>query len=128
MTSLINNEGREITQQSEIKTEVNNFYKNLYTSKEHLIEDVNLEEKLCESTPKLTEDQAFSIEGLISFSEALSTLKKMQNNKSPGSTGFTTEFFKFFWNDIGHFVVNSINHSFETGEFCFQMGKQNGNF
>lgn len=117
MTSLINNEGREITQQSEIKTEVNNFYKNLYTSKEHLIEDVNLEEKLCESTPKLSEDQAFSIEGLISFSEALSTLKKMQNNKSPGSTGFTTEFFKFFWNDIGHFVVNSINHSFKTGEF-----------
>ena len=38
----------------------------------------------------------------------------MQNNKSPGSTGFTTEFFKFFWSDISYFVVNSINYGFEN--------------
>jgi hypothetical protein len=33
----------------------------------------------------------------------------MNNNKSPGSDGFSTEFFKFFWINLKSFVVNSIN-------------------
>ena len=40
----------------------------------------------------------------------------MQNNKSPGSTGFTVEFFKFFWKDLGHFLVKSLNYGFENRE------------
>ena len=40
----------------------------------------------------------------------------MKNNKSPGSTGFTAEFFKFFWKDLGYFVVKSLNYGFERGE------------
>ena len=40
----------------------------------------------------------------------------MQNNKSPGSTGFTTEFFNFFWKDLGLFIVRSLNYGFEIGE------------
>lgn len=32
-------------------------------------------------------------------------LKKMSNNKSPGSDGFTTEFFKVFWKYLGGFVI-----------------------
>ena len=39
----------------------------------------------------------------------------MQNNKSPGSDGYSVEFFKFFWNDLGHFLVNSINYAFSIG-------------
>jgi hypothetical protein len=40
----------------------------------------------------------------------------MSNTSSPGSSGFTAAFFKFFWSDLGHFLVRSINHGFETGE------------
>ena len=36
--------------------------------------------------------------------------------KVRGSTGFTTEFFKFFWKDLGYFVLRSINYSFEKNE------------
>ncbi len=68
-------------------------------------------------TPKLTEQQATSIEGLLSYSEISNTFKKMQNNKSPGSSGFTTEFYKFFWQDLGYFVLKSLNYGFEMGEF-----------
>ena len=39
----------------------------------------------------------------------------VENNASPGSTGFSNEFYKFFWRDIKIFVVDSINHSFKNG-------------
>ena len=44
------------------------------------------------------------------------SLKKMKNGKSPGSDGYTTEFFKFFWKDIGRFVFRSIKYGFIKGE------------
>ena len=40
----------------------------------------------------------------------------MENNKSPGSDGFTFEFFKFFWLQLGAFIVNSLNDGFRKGE------------
>ena len=40
----------------------------------------------------------------------------MKNNKSPGSAGFTSEFFKVFWNRLGAFVVRALNDGFEKGE------------
>ena len=39
----------------------------------------------------------------------------MKNDKSPGCDGFTVEFFKFFFKDIGHFLVRSINYGFSIG-------------
>ena len=40
----------------------------------------------------------------------------MKSDKSPGITGFTAEFFKVFWKQIGHFVLRSINCSYKKGE------------
>ena len=117
MTSLVNDQGIELTTPCGIKSEVNSFYQNLYKSREHLIQNVDLHERLNDTTPTLSDEQAYSLEGPISFEEASNTLKKMQNGKSPGSTGFTTEFFKIFWKDIGYFVVNSLNFGFLNGEF-----------
>ena len=43
-------------------------------------------------------------------------LKKSSNNTSPGFDGFTYEFFKFFWRDVGHFLLRAINVCFSKGE------------
>ena len=40
----------------------------------------------------------------------------MKNNKSPGSDGYTTEFFKFFWSDLKHFILEAINCIFTKKE------------
>ena len=40
----------------------------------------------------------------------------MKNDKSPGSDGFTAEFFKMFWADLGHFIVRSINYGYINKE------------
>ena len=47
----------------------------------------------------------------------------MQNNKSPGSDGITTEFYKIFWSDIKSYYVKSLNYSFENGDMTV-MQKQ----
>ena len=116
MSSLIDRNNIELLHPQEIKNEVLGFYKKLYSSQETQIENINLNDILKEDTPKLDDFQAMLIEGPITFSEASDTLKKMQSKKSPGSSGFTSEFFKFFWKDLGIFVVNSINFGFIHGE------------
>ena len=40
----------------------------------------------------------------------------MNNDTSPGSDGFTTEFLKFFWKDLGQFVLRSLNYAYANGE------------
>ena len=62
--------------------------------------------------PKLSEEQKNSLEGEVTYQETLAYLKTMKNNKSPGSDGYTTEFFKFFWLDLGIFLTRSINYGY----------------
>ena len=116
MISLINKNDDELFDFDLINQEVYNFYRDLYKSKEDSIENVDLNEILKPDTPKLTDDQALNLEGHITLEEAGNVLRKMNNNRSPGSTGFTVEFYKFFWKDLGIFIVNSINYGFDKKE------------
>ena len=57
-----------------------------------------------------------SLKGEIALDEASIALKNMKNNKSTGADGFTVEFFKFFWQQLGAIVVKSLNNGFRKGE------------
>ena len=46
----------------------------------------------------------------------LQVLNSMKNGKSLGMDGFTAEFYKFFYVDIGTEVLKSLNEAFYTGE------------
>lgn len=108
-------DGTFVTEQDDIVKETKSFYESLYMQEDQ-INDVNLEDLIQEheeNIPKLTEKQRNDLEGLISKEEVLSTLKRMKNGTSPGSDGFTVEFYKFFWNDLGSFLVRAINESFK---------------
>ena len=115
MPILINNEGLEICSQKEIAQEVKIYYESLY--KQRITEDVDLCDILPEDIPKLSDNQKYSLEGEITLEELKSTLKDMKNDKSPGSDGFSVEFYKFFFSDIGIFLLRSINEGFKSGEF-----------
>ena len=67
------------------------------------------------SIRKLTEEEKDNLEGEIGSFEAGEILKKMKNNKSPGSDGFTSEFLKFFWKDLKVFVIGSLNYGYSLG-------------
>ena len=51
----------------------------------------------------------------MTFQECGKALYNMSNKKSPGSDGYTTEFYKFFWKEIGHIVVKSLNNGYQKG-------------
>ena len=115
MPNLTRTDGSRTESESEIVEETKRYYKNLYS--ERVVTDINLEECLNRNNvPTLTNEQKQNLEGNITKAEAASALLHMKNNKSPGSDGFTAEFFKFFWKDIGDFFVRAINFSFNLGE------------
>ena len=115
--TLINNDKKEITDTQEIIKEQKNFYQNLYTSKIPL--DNIYKEKsdiftLNKDLPKVSEDNKEICDLPIALEECSKALQQLPNNKSPGSDGFTTNFYKFFWKDIKDMVFQSFQYSYET--------------
>ena len=106
-----------ITDQKSIENEIFEFYGDIFSRKECGIQSIHefLSPIIAHSCPKISEDQKNQMEGLITSDELTKYLKKTKNNVSPGSSGFTNEFFKFFWLDLKIFVTNSINCSYERG-------------
>ena len=45
----------------------------------------------------------------------------MKNGKSPGTDGLTSDFYKFFWIDIKHLVLDSLNYAYEKGELSIDQ-------
>ena len=109
MAFLEKDDGTVIYEQNELLEETKQFYKNLYEKRHMNIIDIDV---LVNHQKKLSDIQRDSIEGNITFREAADALRNMKDNKSPGNSGFTTEFYKFFFQNIGHFLVRSINHGF----------------
>ena len=91
------------------------FYEKLYDNVNEIIDDTPIENIIGENETKLSDAEAETIEGEITYAELAKVLKNMKNEKSPGLDGYTVEFFKFFWIDIGVFVLRSINYGYRTG-------------
>ena len=79
------------------------FYKQLYTSK---LTTTNTSHKVINSFiannhfPKISVTDKNNCDMPITMAECGKALQMLPNNKSPGSDGFTTNFYKFFWKDI----------------------------
>ena len=108
--------GEIITDQFQILNEAKLFYEQLYGCKDEQLTNVDLKDVLSDTeTNALNIQESNKLEGLLTYEEAGVTLKAMKNNRSPGSDGFSSEFFKVFWKYLGHFVVRSINYGFIKG-------------
>lgn len=97
--------------------EIENFYKNLYFSCDNKLYDVDISiivDKI--KVNLLDNDMLCKLEGIIIREEVFVVLKGMKNDKSFGIDGFFVEFFKFFWKDIGYFLIRLLNFGFSKGE------------
>ena len=115
MTKLTLNNGEEIYESKDIIKEVKMFYERLYSERQ--VENCEILD-MAQDIPVLTLQEKTSLEGEITLAEASLALKNMIFffYKSPRSDGFTAECFKFFWLQLGSFVVRSLNDGFKKGE------------
>ena len=74
--------------------------------------DVYLEEMNFRS---LSSNSTESMSGPVIKQERLIALLKMSNNKSPGSDGFSVEFYKVFWNDLNDLFLQSYQFLCDVG-------------
>ena len=67
--------------------------------------------------PKLDDREKQSCEGPMTYDECKKALFGMMNNKSPSVSGFSKEFFAFFWEELGDLIVCYLNQAQEVGRF-----------
>ena len=105
-----------ISDQKGVEGQIFRFYNKLYENKDDQLGNENIELFLNSNNYhfRLTEAQKKSMEGKISISELTSYLKKTKNNVSPGSSGFTNEFYKFFWRDLKYFILKAVDFAFDN--------------
>ncbi len=118
MYKLISEENNEIYKTKDLINEQQKYFSKLYkknnfTSREH--ESTFLDDDNPYLT-KISQDEKDLCERPLTRAECLVYLKSMENGKSPGSDGFTSEFYKFFWNDLGHYLIRSFNNAIALGE------------
>ena len=106
-----------LTSQSDIEAEIKNFYEDLYNNHDNDLTN-ELNDFLDPSIPhpKLSESQVANLEQDITLEELASVLKKSRNNSTPGSSGFSYGFYKFFWLQLGPFILKAAHYSFNIGK------------
>ena len=111
---LIDENGEEIYKTKDILEAQKSYYKSLY---DETIEvgDTPISEIIGNNEKQLNDDEAELLEGEITYEELKIALKNMKNSKSPGNDGFTAEFFKFFWVDLGEYILKSVNYAYRHG-------------
>ena len=87
-------DGTFIKDQDQVLNEAKLFYEKLYSSRDSELLDINIETELDGySVPKLNNEESTSMEGLLNYEEIAFSLKSMSNNRSPGTDGFSADFF-----------------------------------
>ena len=114
---MINNNGKQITSQKEILNCIKDFYANLFDNRDNLLNFDLLLDKFSEiNIPTLSDSHRTIIDNQIQLSDISEALKKMCNNKTPGSDGLPAEFFKVFWSKLNVTVYRAILDFFNKGK------------
>ena len=123
ITTLKTEDGYVLRNAKQILAEEENFFKNIHKSKNISLETNNYIHFFDSPNLRtLNNEDAGRCEGLLTIKECADALNKFQNNKTPGSDGLTiAEFYRLFWDAIGHFMVESFNYAYEHGHLSISQ-------
>ncbi|MCG8049147.1 MAG: reverse transcriptase domain-containing protein [Candidatus Thiodiazotropha endolucinida] len=105
----INKDGASYTEQNDIMSCFETFYKELYTAEPN---DQSMVDFFLTDLPCLNPVDSQSLEGHITEVECLNALKCMECNKSPGPDGITKEFYYSFFDILGDGLERLIQNIF----------------
>jgi exonuclease III len=111
--------GKVVTDLKNILEEQERFYHNLYKKPpQHLNHHSRETEKEIWNTqgPSISDDQWDDLTKPIEENEIWDIIKDSPLNKSPGTDGLTTEFYKEYWPLIKPYLIDSLNYGLNRGE------------
>ena len=95
---------------TDIMNEQKQYYSNLY--KKPFFQEID--NTLFEvDAPKLSQDEKEKCDRTIEIADIAKALKELPNNKSPGTDGLTSEFYKFLGVDIKQILYESLRYAYE---------------
>lgn len=117
LNSLIDEDGSEVTEITDILGIGKRFYENLYKSQEEALTPLTeVREALKElDFPSLPADKKLMLDAPFSEEELKAALSHLNKDKSPGSDGITPEFLTQFWHLISKYFCQSIDFSVRKG-------------
>ena len=105
--------GQLITKRDEILSTITahlsskyNVFDKTVNPKQYVAKNVN---------KKLSDIQKHELDKPLTFAELSSALASMKKGRSPGSNGFTADFFKHFWSYLGIFLFRTMEESIKSG-------------
>ena len=110
MRALYDKTGRIVTGQKSILSELNRFYKELYTANKEVVFNLHP----TDSERILSQAESKSLEHNITIEEIQKVLYQMPNNKCPGIDGLTKEFYVTFFEQLGPILLSTYNHAFKV--------------
>jgi len=120
-----NQSKKHITSKSQnskdILEEEERFSQDIYTSR-NMDPNCPTFSEFFETENALSEEIAQTCEVVMSIHGCEIALKTIKNNKTPGTDGLTPEFYCYFWNLLGSFMVSSFNFAFRNGTLSISRG------
>lgn len=121
INKLRKQDGVEIREEKEILKVIQEFYEDLYsseisTSQEQF--DLFISNVIF---PKLSDEDREEIEGPLTLNECKRVLESFQENKWPGKDGFTVKFYKYFFDSVGSYLLESLNAAYEVGKLSISQ-------
>ena len=98
------------------------FYESIYQSREN--DNDNSHESVFfkgeNITPVSLDDQNLC-DGPITEAECINAINGFKKDKTPGTDGFSAEFYKFFWPELRAEMLSSFHFAFQTGSLSISQ-------
>ena len=114
--SVLDSNDAEVFSHAEIEQEIVQFYSNLFSTDS--IDTFCKQTCLASIENHLDFSQQQSCEGFLSLQELSDAVKTLNLGKSPGSDGFSVEFYLHFWEILGPLLLRVANQCFRDGNLC----------
>ena len=119
ISSVLNSDDVEVFSHTEIEHEIVQFYSHLFSSE--TIDPLCKQTCFASIENHLDFTQQQSCEGFLSLQELSDAVKTLNLGKSPGSDGFSVEFYLFFWDILGPLLLRVANQCFRDVNLCDSM-------
>ena len=96
-------------------TECHTFFKEMYRAPNDSLQ-IDQSENIFANIKRLNERENKLCEGILTEREIQTALHTLKNGASPGPSGFTVEFFKFFWEELKSSVTQTFQEIQQSGK------------